>query len=188
MIYVDNFGEKGVLVLIGGRTENDGYLDMSEIAVFDINTLDLSDNSDASKNVWYQQKASGNIPSGRTDFCLVAAPAQDNSSTSIYLYGGKSAGSIFDDIYVLSIPSFTWVKVFVGEDARWSVTCHFVAPRQMITIGGGGKSDNITTDCDWEQKSLAVLDLSTIEWGSTYDADAAAFQVSEAVIKEIGGG
>lgn len=27
MIYVDNFGEKGVLVLIGGRTENDGYLD-----------------------------------------------------------------------------------------------------------------------------------------------------------------
>lgn len=188
MVYVDNFGGQGVLILLGGRTQDGGFLPMSDISVFDMASLDVSNPADSEKNVWYQQKATGNIPSGRTDFCLVAAPAQDNSSTSIYLYGGRGGASLFDDIYVLSIPSFTWIKVFVGQDARWSVTCHFVAPKQMITVGGGGKSSDITKNCDWEQKSLAVLDLSTVEWGSTYNADAAKFDVPAAVLKEIGGG
>lgn len=162
---------------------------MSEIAVFDINTLDLSDNSDASKNVRYQQSMSGNIPSGRTDFCLVVAPAQDNSSTSIYLYGGKSAGSIFDDTRS-SVSLLYLGQSKVCRRGRVGPLLAFIlSPQDRLGITiGGGKSDNITTDSDWEQKSLAVLDLSTIEWGSTYDVHAAAFQVSEAVIKEIGGG
>lgn len=187
MVYVDNFGDAGVLVLLGGRSDADGFLPMDEISIFDVSTTDLTEGASADKNKWYQQKASGTIPSARTDFCLVAAPSQDNSSTSIYMYGGRSNGTIFDDIYVLSIPSFTWVKVFVGEDARWSVTCHFIPPRQMITVGGGGKSNDISTDCDWEQKSLAVLDLSTIGWGSIYDADAPLYEVPDAVVKIIGG-
>lgn len=187
MVYVDNFGDAGVLVLLGGYSGADGFLSMDEISIFDIGTTDLSEGASADKNKWYQQKASGTIPSARTDFCLVAAPSQDNSSTSIYMYGGRSNGTIFDDIYVLSIPSFTWVKVFVGEDARWSVTCHFIPPRQMITVGGGGKSSDITSDCDWEQKSLAVLDLSTIGWGSIYDAEASPYEVPDAVVKIIGG-
>lgn len=187
MVYVDNFGDAGVLILLGGKSDADGYLPMDDISIFDVKTTDLGDSASGEKNKWYQQKATGSIPSARTDFCLVAAPSQDNSSTSIYMYGGRSDGVIFDDIYVLSIPSFTWVKVFVGEDARWSVTCHFVPPRQMITIGGGGKSSNISADCDWEQKSLAVLDLSTIGWGSIFDADAPLYEVPDAVVKVIGG-
>ncbi|ETI28220.1 hypothetical protein G647_00669 [Cladophialophora carrionii CBS 160.54] len=188
LVYVDNFGNSGVLLLIGGQTQTTGYIPMDEIKIFDIHSMDLTGLAGSGNNLWYEQKATGDIPDARVDFCLVAAPSQDNSSTSIYLYGGTSNGTIFDDIYVLSLPSFTWVKVFTGQDARWSVTCHFIPPRQMITVGGGGKSSNISSDCDWEQKSLAVLDLSTIKWGSVYDAAAPAFEVPEAVVKVIGGG
>ncbi|EXJ57685.1 uncharacterized protein A1O5_12475 [Cladophialophora psammophila CBS 110553] len=188
LVYVDNFGDAGVLVLLGGETQADGLIPMDEIWVFDVSSTDLSDNPSADKNKWYQQKATGNAPAARVDFCLVAAPAQDNSSSSIYLYGGTSNGTIFDDIYVLSLPSFTWVQVFTGQDARWSVTCHFIPPRQMITVGGGGKSSNISSDCDWEQKSLAVLDLSTIGWGSVFDAAAPRYDVPDDVVAAIGGG
>jgi hypothetical protein len=190
LVYVPNFGKAGMLVLIGGQTQtlNEGYIAMDEIKVFDIATMDLTGLSGSGNNLWYSQTATGDIPSSRVDFCLVAAPAQDNSSTNIYLYGGTSDGTIFDDVYVLSLPSFTWVKVFTGSDARWSVTCHFVPPRQMITVGGGGKSSNITSDCDWETKSLAVLDLSTIGWSSVYDAGAPAYEVPDEVVKAIGGG
>ncbi|KIW24227.1 uncharacterized protein PV07_09955 [Cladophialophora immunda] len=189
MVYVDNFGDAGVLVLLGGETQADGLLPMDEIWVFDVSSADLSDNPSSGKNMWYQQTATGDVPTtGRTDFCLVAAPAQDNSSSSIYLYGGTSNGTIFDDVYVLSLPSFTWVKVYTGQDARWSVTCHFIPPRQMITVGGGGKSSNISSDCDWEQKSLAVLDLSTIGWSSVFDAAAPLYDVPDDVVTAIGGG
>ena len=188
LVYVDNFGDAGVLVMVGGQTQIDGYLPMDDIKIFDIGTMDLTGLSGSGNNLWYSQQATGDIPDARVDFCLVAAPAQDNSSTSIYLYGGTSNGTIFDDIYVLSLPSFTWVKVFTGQDARWSVTCHFVPPRQMITVGGGGKSSNISSDCDWESKSLAVLDLSTIGWGSVFDAAASDYEVPDDVIKVIGGG
>ncbi|EXJ64289.1 hypothetical protein A1O7_00625 [Cladophialophora yegresii CBS 114405] len=188
LVYVDNFGNTGVLLLIGGQTQTTGYIPMDEIKIFDIHSMDLTGQAGSGNNLWYEQKATGDIPDARVDFCLVAAPSQDNSSTSIYLYGGTSNGTIFDDIYVLSLPSFTWVKVFTGQDARWSVTCHFIPPRQMITVGGGGKSSNISSDCDWEQKSLAVLDLSTIGWSSVYDVAAPAYEVPEQVIKVIGGG
>ncbi|KIW44883.1 uncharacterized protein PV06_03321 [Exophiala oligosperma] len=187
MVYVANFGESGVLVLLGGETQADGLLAMDDITTFDVNSTDLSDSPSPNTNFWYSQKASGDIPSSRTDFCLVAAPAQDNSSTNIYLYGGTSESTIFDDIYVLSLPSFTWVKVFTGQDACWSVTCHFLARRQMITVGGGGKSSNISHDCNWEQKSLAVLDLSTISWGSVFDANAGQYDVPDDVVAAIGG-
>lgn len=187
LVYLENFGRAGLLVMLGGHTPTDGYLPMDQIKIFDIYTADISDDAGSGNNLWYQQTATGDIPDGRVDFCLVAAPSQDNSTANIYLYGGTSDGTIFDDVYVLSLPSFTWVKVFTGSDARWSVTCHFVPPRQMITVGGGGKSSDITSDCDWEYKSLAVLDLSTIGWGSVFDAGAPAYDIPEDVVKVIGG-
>jgi Kelch motif len=189
MVYVNTLGKEGVLALVGGETTSDGLLGMDQIAIFDVSTVDMSNPSTSNNktNAWYLQTATGDIPDPRTDFCLVSAPAQDNSSANIYLYGGRSNGTIFDDVYVLSLPSFTWVRVFLGQDARWSVTCHFIPPRQMITVGGGGKYTNITSDCDWEVKSLAVLDLSTIGWGSVFDANAPNYEVPSAVVAVIGG-
>lgn len=188
MIYVDTYGPSGVLALIGGH-DLDGLVPMDQIGIFDVDSLDMTNAlvSGPKKNTWYMQNATGDIPSPRRDFCLVSAPSQDNSSSNIYMYGGRANGNYFDDIYVLSLPSFTWIKVYSGTDARWSVTCHRVGARQMVTIAGGGKSDNITADCDWETSGVAILDLSTITWGSFYDAYAQPYLVPSSVTAKIGG-
>jgi len=60
MVYVEGIGEAGILVLLGGRTEKDGYLPMTDIAIFDLKTLNYTSGSSlVESNVWYQQTATG---------------------------------------------------------------------------------------------------------------------------------
>ncbi|KAA8651738.1 hypothetical protein EYZ11_000059 [Aspergillus tanneri] len=194
MTYLSNVGSSGVLVAVGGVTKpssdssdsNDGtYVTFDQIDFLDVSSL-ANDNSNGT---WYAQKASGDIPSGRTDFCLVSASAKDNSSHNIYMYGGKGANEAYDDIYVLSIPSFTWTKIYQGTSPRYGHTCHLVANRQMLTVGGTTSSD-LASYCDWEEKGVAIFDMSTSgssKWGSVYNAYAPAYQVPDTVYKVIGG-
>ena len=70
------------------------------------------------------------------------------------MYGGRDSTSqnktiYYDDVYVLSIPSFTWVTYFIGKTARFGHTCHLVGGRQMLTVGG---MNNNEKTCDWERK------------------------------------
>lgn len=57
----------------------------------------------------------------------------------------------------------------------------------MITVGGATTA-NITANCDWERRGVAVYDLSTIQWGSVFDADAAEYEVPKRISDVIGGG
>ena len=77
------------------------YLTPQDILLYDI-----------ANSKWYNQKATGQIPGDRRRFCGGATWAQDKSSYNIYIYGGLDipAGVGYDDIYILSIPSFTWIK------------------------------------------------------------------------------
>jgi hypothetical protein len=53
----------------------------------------------------------------------------------------------------------------------------------MITVGG-----NITNNyCDWERKGVAVLDLSTIEWGSVFRTNASSYQIPNDVLRATNG-
>jgi hypothetical protein len=106
---------------------------MDEIVVFDIASLYNNGNPD---KAWYTQKASGDVPPSRTDHCIVGIAAPDNSSYNIYMYAGRGNADYFDDIYVLSLPSFTWTRTFLGQGTRYGHTCHVVGNRQMITVGG----------------------------------------------------
>jgi hypothetical protein len=70
------------------------------------------------------------------------------------MYAGRDPTNVnravyYDDIYVLSLPSFTWIKVFSGKIPRFGHTCHLVGGRQMLTVGGHNKNPN---SCDWEKK------------------------------------
>lgn len=116
----------------------------------------------------------------------MAAP--DNSSYNIYLYGGRDPvlGVLYDDIYILSLPSFTWQLMYTGKSARFGHTCHLVGNRQMITVGGS-LSSNVTTGCDWEEKGVAIIDLSTKQWGSVFNANAAPYTVTQDTVNAIGG-
>jgi hypothetical protein len=155
---------------------------VDEIDIFDISSVFEGDDN----GIWYAQKASGDIPDGRTDFCLVAVSAKDNSSHNIYMYGGKGANELYDEIYVLSIPSFTWTKISEGKAPRYGHTCHLVANRQMLTVGGA-LSDDFST-CDWEYRGVAIYDMSTLTWGSVYNASAPDYAVPAKIYQVIGGG
>ncbi|KAK8115068.1 hypothetical protein PG999_007137 [Apiospora kogelbergensis] len=108
MVYLP-VSDGGMLVYFGGiQDPGNGSLvgqPMDEIHLYDV----LSSR-------WYVQHASGNMPDMRRRFCAGATWARDQSSYNIYLYGGlgfdpdNSAG--FDDVYILSLPSFTWLKMY----------------------------------------------------------------------------
>ncbi|KAK8056522.1 hypothetical protein PG993_001749 [Apiospora rasikravindrae] len=70
---------------------------------------------------WYVQHASSDVLDMRRRFCAEATWAYDQSSYNISLYGGlgfvwfppnNEAG--FDDVYILSLPSFTWTKMYLA--------------------------------------------------------------------------
>ena len=74
---------------------------MNEILVYDIGT-----------STWMKQKTTGDTPPGRQNTCTVLVPAPDLSSFQIYLFSGMSNGDVrILDMYVLSIPNFSWTKI-----------------------------------------------------------------------------
>ena len=113
------------------------------------------------------------------------------------MYGGREgAGQYFDDVSVLSLPSFIWIQVYQNNSPRFSHTCHLVGSRTLLTVGGLESIEQIekspnNTDgllpCDWEIKGVGVLNISSIHWGSAYDAEAPSHEVPTQVFSTIGG-
>lgn len=105
---------------------------------------------------------------------------------------------MYDDVYVLSLPSFTWTKVYSGNNPKFGHTCHTAGMRQMMTVGGSldanmyavettGQIPNLATlKCD-QHGGVALFDLSNLTWGSFFDAYAPAYQVPKKVVDVIGG-
>ena len=113
------------------------------------------------------------------------------------MYGGRDGANppnYFDEIWVLSLPSFTWTSIYSGISPRFAHTCHLVGNRTLLTVGGvaaasqmqGLPSTNLSP-CDWEVKGVGVMDISSITWGSVYDAQAPAYEVPGAIVAAIGG-
>ena len=194
--YVPAVGESGMLLSLGGRVydgihrptsqDKGRLLTFDTVNIFDIGSYLRDPNSNGT---WYQQKTSGEIPPPRIDTCTVVASAPDNSSHNIYMFGGwdpTQQNRWYDDVYVLSLPSFIWVKMYYAESPRYGHTCHLVG-RQMITTGGRNIRRNITDYCDWELHGIAVLDLPTMTWGSVFNATSGTYEVSSSVVDKIGG-
>ena len=101
------------------------------------------------------------------------------------MYGGRDPikSVEYDDVYVLSLPAFNWTQVNFGQSPRWGHDCHFVGNRQMLTVGGNTTNEQ----CDWEIKGVAILDMSTITWGSVYDAYAPEYLVPTPIVNWLGG-
>ncbi|KAK3322153.1 hypothetical protein B0H66DRAFT_192462 [Apodospora peruviana] len=134
-------GDGGMLVYFGGvqqpSTNGSSVVGqpMEQVFLYDV----LS-------SKWYVQNATGTVPQMRRRFCAGAAWAADQSSYNIYIYGGagmppNTAG--FDDVYILTIPSFQWIKLYpsdgnvTGQYPHHSLTCNVVAGNsQMLIVGG----------------------------------------------------
>lgn len=202
MQYVPNVGKNGILVQLGGSSKavsdlNDlelvNLIPMNEVGVFDIASLY---NTSASDGTWYiQNTTSTAVPAPRVDFCLLVASAPDSSSHNIYMYGGRDAdNNYFDEVWILSLPSFTWILAYTGQSPRFSHTCHLAGTRTMLTVGGVASESQFeglpginVSPCDWEVRSIGVLDMSNITWGSVYNAEAPPYEVPVHVVSIIGG-
>lgn len=194
--YVPAVGESGVLVALGGRVydglHRPSSQDTGRLITFDyVDIFDIESyrSKPSSNGTWYQQKTFGDIPPPRIDSCTVVGSAPDNSSHNIYMFGGwdpTRPNTWYDEVYVLSLPSFTWVKMYYAESPRYGHTCHAVG-RQMITTGGHNIRRNVTDYCDWELHGIAVLDMPTMTWGSIFNATLGQYEVSKDVVDKIGG-
>lgn len=156
---------------------------MSNIDIYDI----------ASKS-WYTQSTSGGPGVALAQGCAVMQPAKDYSSFNIYWYGGydglhsSNASDWSDDVWILSLPSFTWKKAASGRTgmARAGHRCVMPYPDQMLVIGGtpvgqaGGYS--CVTDI------IQIFNVSSAEWLEQYDPNVwSEYQVPNVVYEAIGG-
>ncbi|KAJ5082373.1 hypothetical protein N7532_011416 [Penicillium argentinense] len=188
LVYLPKIGTEGILVSMGGVTKpvtNSALSDMGtyvstsnsrlegainshpaslQVPFDSVDFLDIASiDGGNSDGTWYTQTTTGDIPAPRTDFCLVTVSAPDNSSHNIYLYGGKGEKDTYDQTYVLSIPSFTWIKLMEGassslrtyvailnlNNSKWGKVFNYHAgaytlPSKITDVIGGSAMGNAT--------------------------------------------
>lgn len=148
---------------------------------------------DISKKVWYEQETSGSSPGALTQGCTVVASAEDGSSHNIYWYGGYDgthpSQPFSDDVYVLSIPSFIWTKVYPGNNkhGRAGHKCTKPYPDQMVVVGGYATLSGFPPSC-LEGGIVQIFNLSEPEWLDSYDPLIwSNYTVPSQVLSVIGG-
>ncbi|KAL9039582.1 MAG: hypothetical protein Q9180_002440 [Flavoplaca navasiana] len=160
LVHVPGFGAQGILLSIAGGQEK-SYSQMNLIDVYDIAT-----------STWYKQSTSGTAPGIRVNPCAVAASAPDGSSTNIYMYGGQNLipygqQTQYDDMWVLTVPSFTWVEVDTdGQSvppARVGASCS-IWDGQMVVVGGYTGPD---LSCE---SGFYVFSLKDLKWQNNFNA------------------
>jgi hypothetical protein len=159
LVFLPGFGADGIILGLAGGN-NDTFTQMNIIDVFDIAT-----------SKWYKQSTSGPTPPIRVNPCAVAQSAPDGSSIQVYMYGGQNlvpAGSQtqYDDVWILTIPSFTWIKVDTSNQsvppARAGHTCNSWNA-QMVVVGG-----YVGTQLECDTPGIYVFNLSSLTWQNSY--------------------
>ncbi|KAF2840717.1 hypothetical protein M501DRAFT_1014715 [Patellaria atrata CBS 101060] len=189
MVYLPA-SDGGLLIYFGGILDpfRNGTVvgsNMSEIYVYDLNSAK-----------WYKQNASGEIPEMRRKFCAGVTWPEDQSSYNIYLYGGLGVPPDaigFDDVYILSLPSFTWIKWWPtepGEGApHHSMSCNVISGAQMLIIGG---TFPISNSCDspdtWgtHNMNLGANGPAGATWDIFYPK-IMKYTVPDVIVAEVGG-
>ncbi|KAK6604993.1 cell wall anchored protein [Botrytis cinerea] len=184
----------GVLVYFGGiqtpyNNETVVSSPMNQIHIYDIQS-----------SQWYTQNATGDIPGDRRRFCAGATWAADQSSYNIYMYGGAGFGansSGYDDLYILSLPSFTWIKWWENPSSSARphnmLSCNVVNGAQMLIVGGSFPKDQSTCDSppSWGTHNVDLNEpapgqASFNPW-NTYQPNLTSYAVPSAIISVIGG-
>lgn len=197
MVYLPA-SDNGLLVYFGGvedRNRNGTYVgaNMSEIHIFDV-----------ASSKWYTQQASGAIPQPRRQLCAGATWADDKSSFNIHFYGGfdfpsePNNISAYDDAYILTLPSFTWIKAWPNEtETKYSEYGHGgcsanVINRDQLLIIGGWFPDSAEY-CD-APDSLGQHNMNMGQngpasaWWDKFDPRISSYFVPTPIIDVIGGG
>lgn len=186
MVYVPA-STNGLLVYFGGVTAPYNNATIVESPMDTIYIYDIASTR------WYTQTATGEVPPSRRRFCAGASWAADQSSYNIYLYGGLGFGanySGFDDVYILTLPSFKWINWWEGSNPpnpHNSLTCNVVNKGQMLVIGG---TFPLTDACDsaptWGTHNMDLGKLSGKSWNN-YELNITSYSVPPEVVALVGG-
>ncbi len=189
MVYLP-VSDSGLLVYFGGiedPQQNGTSLaaNMSKIHIYDV-----------ASSKWYTQTATGNVPEARRQFCAGATWSDDQSSYNIYLYGGYGFNGVaaYDDAYILTLPSFTWIKVFTdnstGTYGHGGCSANVVNRDQMIIIGGWFPNSDVCDSPEMQGQhgmNLGYNGEKQALWDK-YDPKLSTYSVPTPVISVIGGG
>ena len=186
--WLPNFGPNGMLVIWGGETTTNLSMYLPTTLMRPMNNIALYD---PVEKTWYAQQISGIAPSVRSRFCSVSAsdPSPDSNSTTgtheIYMYGGLYTGLFtqaakqYDEIWVLSLPAFTWQLLDSSHaTGRIGHTCHLVGNRQLLSLGGVDVSQvDAWASPDYQNwNGIGVYDLTAADWLAGLNATAEAYE------------
>lgn len=98
------------------------------------------------------------------------------------------------DVYVLSIPSFRWIRAKGGHSLRVKHKCQ-VMGHYMLVVGGTVPTDDSEYEpdpgsCDQGTfaNGIGIFDLSHHNWRSDYDAnDMEKYSLGRKITEVIGG-
>lgn len=184
---------QGVLIAIGG---------LANLTALDLNiNFTSSDHSssvdfmtslpvfDIASQTWFIQDTTGEPPSQRAQFCSIVTNATNSSSFEIYIYGGTngtSTGTSLGDVWVLSVPSFTWTCAYDGDitHSRDSHACVRPYPDRMFAVGGQNSANPSGLSC--LDSTIDVFNLTDLTWMSAYDpSNHSEYQIPSAVASNI---
>lgn len=203
LVLIESLGSEGVLITFGGFTDIAGApsgLEDSDLAdpTFQRSLANVSI-YDIGNGTWYQQAATGDIPPWRYMGCAVLVSAPDQSSHSIYVFGGwgNSFGGSDGNVYVLSIPSFRWIRVNEASNRRSRHRCDLLGNHTLLVVGGNQPIGEQVlppdaAGCDTPPmfaQGLGIFSLNNHTWATNYDPSegAAAYEIHPSISNVIGG-
>ena len=201
MAFIESIGSHGVLVAFGGISNIPGQPmnvtdDYDSSVQWNLSTVSLYD---IGGQAWYQQTTTGDVPRWRYSGCAIVVSAPDQSSHSIYVFGGwgNTFGGSDGDVYVLSIPSFRWIRVNQESTQRSMHHCSLIGSNTMLVVGGITPSYNNPrpddpSGCDTTSmfaQGLGMFSLNDHSWSTSYDpvSGTAPYQIHPNISAVIGG-
>ena len=108
---------------------------------------------------------------------------------------GQNIANSDGNVYVLSLPSFRWIRVTNDTEIRIKTKCLLLGKHTMLTVGGTVPVDNAEYDplpenCDSGTFSngLGLFDLRSHTWLARYDAtDDGNYTINSKISGVIGG-
>ncbi|KHN97044.1 Galactose oxidase/kelch, beta-propeller [Metarhizium album ARSEF 1941] len=190
-------GKEGILVVLGGVVYPDWEFpsrksaNETESKLKSPEFMRVIDIYDIANKKWYQQPTESG-PGARARGCAVVAPAADKSSFNIYYYGGYDGihpkDDYSDEVWVLSLPSFSWTLVNKGAPfhGRSGHKCFKPYPDQMMVFGGYTPKKTSLPCLD--QGPVVVFNLTSGNWLDGYSPTKYSdYGVHEKIIAAVGG-